>query len=115
MALNILFVDDEAELLDVYSELFNDSQRNLFFADNVDSAIELINHHKMDVIFSDYRMPNKNGLELVKAIQRNTKFYVVTGEIEFESLKKVAGVSGVLIKPVKPADIEKILGELARR
>lgn len=87
-------------------------------------ALEILNESQkantpIEFIFSDWTMPNLNGIELLKSVKQNSAysqipFVLVTAESEqaniVEALK--AGVSEYIVKPFNPqilkTKIEKV-------
>lgn len=80
----ILCVDDEQELLDLYEiELESLGHKVVTFA-NPDEALVYVkeNHNRIAFILSDYKMPEMNGLELRRRMVEediSTPFAMVTG------------------------------------
>lgn len=72
----VLFVDDEALVLNsLRRELRKENYRSLF-ASNGMEALEIMEKEKVNVIVTDMRMPKMNGLELLKIVRE--KYPVVT-------------------------------------
>ncbi|MDP3563733.1 MAG: response regulator [Methanoregula sp.] len=68
-AIHVLVVDDEPALADI-AQLF--LQRNNFCTDSAssaDEALQKISQYPYDAIVSDYQMPGKNGIELLKQVR----------------------------------------------
>ncbi len=95
---SILYVDDEAGLLDI-AKLFLESLGQ-FTIDTVTSAVEaqvLIREKKYDAIISDYQMPEMDGIELLRQVRasgNNIPFILFTGrgreEIVIQALNEGA-------------------------
>lgn len=93
MKFNILFVDDEARVLDGLRRMLADQRREwrLHFAESGPAALELMAATPMDVIVSDMRMPGMDGAELLQRVQElhpGTIRLVLSGYAERESLGK---------------------------
>ena len=72
-------------------------------ADGVE-ALELFQKEKFDLVLTDWNMPNKNGLELIKEIRLlspDVPIIMVTTEAEKSRVLDAiqAGVSDYLVKP----------------
>ena len=65
----ILIVDDEVELCDTMALTFNIRGFEVISAYSGEQAFELLKTKKVDVLLSDVRMANGNGLELVQWIR----------------------------------------------
>jgi len=66
MTHNILFVDDEENILKSMERIFHGSPFNLFFAKSGEEGLEIIRETNMSVIISDMKMPGMSGVEFLK-------------------------------------------------
>jgi len=64
----VLFVDDEAEQLEVVKELLSDSCE-ILTAGNAKDALDIIEKNEIDVIIADQRMPEMTGVELLERVK----------------------------------------------
>ncbi len=67
---SILIVDDEASIREVLC-LSLENQYEVKQAENVKQALEILNSAEISVVISDLRMPDEDGLSLLKKIQEN--------------------------------------------
>jgi len=65
----LLFVENEKGIRDNFSEYFNLLFKEVYIAVDGKEALSLYNQYKPDLIITDIKMPNMNGLELVKKIR----------------------------------------------
>lgn len=65
----VLFVDDEEKVLTAIERVTHDESYNTFFVQSAIDAIEILQQHEVHVIVTDMRMPEMNGLELLKVIR----------------------------------------------
>ena len=61
--------------------------------------------HEFDFVLTDLWMPNKNGVELVKALRADARFsripvFAVTADAEFVRDERSAIFDGILLKPI---------------
>lgn len=80
-------------------------------------ALDLIAREKTDVLFTDIKMPEMSGLELMKQIRErdaDLKIVVISGHADFSFAQEAIayGVFKYLLKPVKRQDAETLLMEL---
>ncbi|MHA1910100.1 MAG: PAS domain S-box protein, partial [Candidatus Kariarchaeaceae archaeon] len=82
--MKILFVDDEPDLLTIgkiYLEKKN-ADFEIITAESAKEAFKILEKEEIDVIVSDYQMPEVSGLEflqLVRANNQDTPFIIFTG------------------------------------
>ena len=64
---NLLIVDDELGMRQFLTHLFQREGHTVRAAGNGREAMELLQHAPADLIVSDVRMPDMNGIELLRA------------------------------------------------
>ncbi|MBW1668351.1 MAG: response regulator [Deltaproteobacteria bacterium] len=121
--LNILIVDDEETLLDIFKQYLESFDRyTVFTARNGFEALNIIKNEKVDCCFTDISMPRMDGLELVKKIHLHDNTIPVVVITGYPSMDRVIstlknGVIDFLTKPVKldqiPLTIDKVMRERA--
>lgn len=106
--LTILIVDDEKEELEGISFLIDKLGFKLYkvFADNGNQALEYLQNHKVDILFTDIRMPRMDGLELIKLAKNenpNLKIIIYSGYADFAYAQSAINleVSEYILKPIK--------------
>lgn len=85
-------------------------------------ALQYIRDHrgKVDLLFTDVRMPEMDGLELARCISEEelgVETIIVSGYSEFEYAKKAMtfGVNNYLIKPVQEEELSEALERLKKK
>jgi CheY-like chemotaxis protein len=108
----VWLLEDEADLADCYSEMLAEGDQRVQIFANPTLALQELNerHVVPDVIVTDLRMPEMDGLGFLNAIRdlkMQAPVILVSAFLERQSLLKAQqlGVAGVLEKPVS----EKIL------
>lgn len=84
-------------------------------AKNGIEAIELVKREMPDLVISDIRMPQMNGLDLLNALKEYPVHVVILSGYGFFEYAQTAikfGAFDYLLKPVKPAEIESLLKRL---
>jgi CheY-like chemotaxis protein len=102
---SILVVDDELELLEIFSAWLGRSGYRVFTAPNGAEALKVLRTQKVDVILSDIRMPVMDGVTLVRNLNQMEsplpKIIFVTGYGNFSRREILAmGVEALLDKPL---------------
>lgn len=111
---SILVVDDELELLEIFSAWLGRSGFRVFTAPNGAEALKVLRAQQVDVILSDIRMPIMDGVALVQNLnQMDTpppRIIFVTGYGNISRREIFAmGVDALLDKPLsRPALIEAL-------
>jgi YesN/AraC family two-component response regulator len=77
-------------------------------------ALDWLNNHKADLVFTDIRMPVMDGLALLNQIrdkQIRSDVVIISGYDDFDYAQKAIrmGVFDYLLKPVEQEDMEKCL------
>lgn len=112
---NILFVDDEANILQGLKRMLR-SQRdewNMFFVESSKEALELLQTQAVDAVISDMRMPGMDGAQLlaeVKSLYPNTVRFILSGHSDHELVVRSVGPSHqYLSKPCEPQVLKDAL------
>ncbi len=119
MALKVMFVDDEPEVLRVIRAMVEPLGYQVStFADS-QAAADRVKAEKFDGIFLDARMPHPDGFELAQTIRRSpvnstVPVVLLTGYSDAETMRKGfrAGISFFLGKPITPDRLTGILRAL---
>ncbi len=119
--MNILVVDDSKIIRIMIIRILNElGYDTITEAVDVDSALSKIKFEKPDLIFSDYNMPGKTGVDFLKAVRENPAtstipFLLVTTvhdkKIIVEAVK--SGLQYFILKPVEKAVLAEKLTALA--
>ena len=110
---DILFVDDDRAILELVNEYLNEIGYRIQVTDNGVKALDLIKEQNFDIVFTDFKMPDIDGLELLAAIKEyrpQTEVIIVTGHGSMESAITAmkSGSYDYLQKPFK-LDVLKII------
>ena len=90
---------------------------NLDEADACEGALLKISENSPDLIFLDYNLPGKNGVEIARAIRAvgcQGKFVLLTANLQSSIVDEAKGVGfvAVLEKPITRENVEYILNEI---
>ena len=110
MAIKILWVDDEVELLKPHCLFLEKKGYTTTTMNNATDAIELLEEENFSAILLDENMPGMGGLEALaamKQIRPNTPVVMVTKNEEEHIMEEAIGshIADYLIKPVNPNQI----------
>jgi two-component system chemotaxis response regulator CheY len=105
--IKVLVVDDFATMRKVIRNLLKQiGYENIVEAEDGVVALKLLKSQKIDLVISDWNMPNMTGLELLKAVRadedlKQTPFLMVTAEALQDNVVAAvkAGVSNYIVKP----------------
>lgn len=63
---SVLIVDDDQHILEVLEARLTSADFQVLTAPDAESALDILNDQKVDLMISDIRMPGKGGMELLK-------------------------------------------------
>ena len=116
--LTCLYVEDEDFIRDSFSLMLKRYFKELFIAKNGKEGLEIYKEKRPDIIISDIRMPEMDGIEMAKKIKEiNPKAYIIfiTAFSDIEYLKEAIeiGVEGYITKPIDRKILLKKLNFIA--
>lgn len=124
-AIKVLVVDDQNSVRQMTRMALEEiGFRHIHEAENGVQAMETASVQPLDLIISDYNMPEMDGLGLLRAVRghpvaRKVPFIMLTGRGDRELVVKAAqaGVNNYLVKPFTSAilrdKIEAVIGKLS--
>src|ERR1700704_2910228 len=112
----ILWVDDEAELLESHRLFLTEKGFAVEMAHNAADALELLRRKAFDLMLLDEQMPGMRGVTLVREARElvpQLPVVMVTKSEEDQTLRDALGVNVTeyLVKPVNP---RQVLGVVTR-
>jgi two-component system response regulator PilR (NtrC family) len=113
MSKRCLVVDDESAILELLVMTLKPMGLECYTAENIQQAKEHLLAHKFDFCLTDMRLPDGNGIELVRLIGQkhpNTPVAMITAYGDVESAVKAlkAGAFDFLSKPVGPKQLRDL-------
>ena len=124
-ALKVLIVDDQKSVRQVTRMTLEEiGVRHIHEAENGVQGIDTASLQPLDLIISDYNMPEMDGLGLLRAVRghpaaRRVPFILVTGRGDKELVVKAAqaGANNYVVKPftadILKQKIEQVIGKLS--
>lgn len=111
----VLIVDDEADFLSSMRRALRKEPYYALFAETAFSAIEMVESNDVDLIVSDYMMPEMNGLELLRHLHRHQPHIVsimLTAVSEIDIAIRAVNEIGIykfFLKPIEINALKQIL------
>jgi len=124
-ALKVLIVDDQNSVRQMTRiSLEEIGVRHIHEAENGNTALDTASLQPLDLIISDFNMPEMDGLGLLRAVRshptaRRVPFILVTGRGDRELVVKAAqaGANNYVVKPftadILRQKIEQVIGKLS--
>ncbi len=112
--ITVLIVDDEPDILELMEEEFRYCGYDTVTAICGNDAIKILDNRKIDIVVSDYKMPNGNGMAVLGHVNRmapKPKFYFVSGQADVsvdDALK--AGAKKFFSKPF---DLDELIRDIS--
>lgn len=113
----ILLIDDESTVLKGIKVSVNWNKFNIskvYTANNGTEAIELVQKYNPEIVITDIKMPNINGLELARKIleiNKTIKIIALSGYDDYDYVRSFMKMGGIdyLLKPIAIKEIEEAI------
>src|SRR5438067_1479641 len=117
MPKSLLWVDDEADLLEPHRIFLTERGYDVELASNADDALDLARSRPFDLVLLDEQMPGKRGLEVYRELRElapNLPVVMVTKSEEDATFREAIGanVRDYLVKPVNPRQVLAVVARL---
>jgi DNA-binding NtrC family response regulator len=111
---NILVIDDEKNQLELLTGYLKKKGAKVYASSSGSEGIEIVQNSIVDIIISDYKMPDKTGIEVleqVKKINPEIDFIIITayGTVEDAVKAMRIGAYDYISKPVDLDELDLIL------
>ena len=120
----LLFVDDEVDTLELFTQILADTGAAIFTATSVAEAMVQFEQRRPDVLICDIEMPDEDGYSLVRRVRGlaaddggAVPAVAVTayGRAEDRLRLLAAGYDRYIAKPVEPSELVAVIVALAKR
>jgi len=120
----LLFVDDEVDTLELFTQILADTGAAIFTATSVAEAMVQFEQRRPDVLICDIEMPGEDGYSLVRRVRGlaaddggAVPAVAVTayGRAEDRLRLLAAGYDRYIAKPVEPSELVAVIVALAKR
>ncbi|TDI85505.1 MAG: response regulator [Caldithrix sp.] len=106
----ILIVDDEEVIRNICQRSLESRGYTVQLAENGIKALEYLRQESFEVVFTDFKMPMMDGIELLEAIKRDHPHVEVVIMTAFATIESAIyamkeGAFDFILKPVKPDQI----------
>jgi two-component system response regulator AtoC len=117
-AMKILLVEDDADLRVVLCDLLREVQHEVVGAEDGAVALELIGANRFDIVVSDIRLPEVDGLTLFRAIKQQSPqtevVLMATHATVAEAVRAVKdGARDYLMKPFLAEELQIVVERIA--
>jgi DNA-binding NtrC family response regulator len=118
--LNVLLIDDEQAQLKSLQRFLSKRRHTVYTADDGPPGLEIAKNNQIDVVLTDYRMPEWNGLTVVKKVKElnpHIDIVVMTAFGNLEDAVEImkAGAYDYLTKPVDLNELENLLQRIEEK
>ncbi|MGB2698331.1 MAG: response regulator [Candidatus Zixiibacteriota bacterium] len=112
----VLVVDDEESILSLLDEVLTEEGYQVEgIADGLD-ALEKVKDNSFDVMLFDHRLPQMNGIELLRTVKRinpDISVIIMTGEVNLHSVIESIR-NGACDFIIKPFDLDEAIAAVNR-
>lgn len=118
--MKILYVDDSPTMRRIIQNSLNKiGYEDLIDAENGVDAMEKLEGTDVDLILTDWNMPEMNGEQLVQTLREDSRFkdkpilMITTRGMKEDVMTAVQiGVNGYVVKPFTPEVLKKKIGDI---
>jgi DNA-binding NtrC family response regulator len=111
--ITVLVVDDEKDILELIEDEFKYQGYDTLTATCGNDAVEILKKNEVQVVVSDFKMPNGNGMSVLAHVSQMAKkpfFFFVSGQADVSSDAAIkAGATKFFSKPF---DLEELIKEI---
>jgi two-component system OmpR family response regulator len=120
MALNLMIVDDDPQLMRVLAMFFDLEGYNVIHAGNGREALALLSGHQPDLILLDLMMPEVAGEDVVKTLRATNggpriPIVIFTAADGREAELMAAGADAYITKPFSLDGLSEVVHEAIRQ
>lgn len=111
--LMVLIVDDEPDILELMEEEFRYCGYQTVTAVCGNDAIKLLDKQHIDIVVSDYKMPNGNGMAVLSHVNNMKKkpiFFFVSGQADVSTEDAIRAGARKFFS--KPFDLDELIKEI---
>ena len=113
--LRMLYVEDNAELRDIFQEMLEGGQREVVACATAEEALVLWNASDFDVLVSDIGLPGMSGTDLARRVlaQRPECWVVLCSGYQYgDAIRALGPRVRALAKPFELEDLDQLMDEI---
>ncbi|NSW46138.1 MAG: PAS domain S-box protein [Bacteroidales bacterium] len=116
---HLLIVEDDPSSGDLLTIFLQAYCKQIFRAQNANEALQILQQHPIQIVFSDIKLPDMNGFDLLKEIKKHNPNIIVIGQSGFamEDDIKAALAEGFdfyITKPFSQNTINRLMNDIAK-
>ncbi|RKY90390.1 MAG: two-component system response regulator [Ignavibacteriae bacterium] len=117
---NLLIIDDEKSQRDILSGYLKKKGFNVFTAESGRDGIKIVEENVIDIILSDYKMPEMTGIDVLENVQKinpEISFVIITAYGTVQNAVKAMriGAYDYISKPVDLDELDLLLERIIER
>lgn len=104
----VLVLDDDPSVRRLMCESLTELGYRVLEADNGEAALRLVDRQQIDLLISDFAMPDRNGADIARAAQRkqpDLAILIVSGYADSGAINAALGDARLLRKPFDVAEL----------
>ena len=117
-----VIIDDEFYVIEGMKKILDWESYGIEIAGTASDGcegLEIVEKINPDIIITDIRMGNMDGLEMIEALRKRNfcgKIIILSGYQEFEYAQRAInnGVTRYILKPIDVSEFEKLIGDIIR-
>ncbi len=118
----VLIVEDNMTDVKIMSFILQKKNYEVFVANEVLTAMEILNTYKIDLILLDWMLPHTNGIELLKTLRKDSKrqsvpIFIVSGKNDLKDIKLAIanGATDYILKPIDPLIMQSKIDQVLQQ
>ena len=113
----LLILDDEPNVIKAIKRLLFDTDYKIYTASTSKDAMQIFDEHEIQLVISDYRMPEMNGVEFLSRIKKlypNTVRMILSGYADVQAVVEAINDGQVYKFIAKPWNDQELLTTIMR-
>lgn len=117
--LNLLYVEDDLEMLEKMGMLFENFFSSVTLASNGKEALDIYKKNSIDIVLSDIHMPEMNGLEMAKIIKKDNPEQAIVFLTAFDDTNYLIDsidmcIDGYILKPFTIDQVSEVFFRVSK-